>query len=102
MSIDTENIKDEMQDFRIRCAKAKDLIKTTMQARYDRIDSAYDDVQWLQKIIAHAESGRNIDWLETELAWLEADGLETVPQHFVNHAISLAKQAIANQTPSLV
>ena len=95
---DTDTILDEMRDKVQRI----DTARTINENRANALSETLINYEWLFKVIRSANSGKNIEWLETELEWLETDSLEGIPQHIVDHAIALAKQAIANQTPSLV
>ena len=100
--LDTANIKDEMRDYCVRNYETQKTIKSVLESRLDRAVESHTDTRWILKFITAIESGQNLDWVETELEWLESDGLPAVKKHFVDHAIALAKHAIANQTPSLV
>jgi hypothetical protein len=101
-ALDTANIKDELRDYAARNYETQKTIKRVLESRLDRAVESHTDTRWILKFITAIESGQNLDWVETELEWLESDGLPAVKKHFVDHAIALAKQAIANQTPSLV
>ena len=102
MSTDTDCIKAELRDIVARTWEQQKLINRVMSQRLERTQETIDDSRWILKFISLAEAGQKLDWIETELSWLEEDGLPTVRKHLVDHAISLAKQAIAKEAPSLV
>ena len=102
MSTDTDCIKAELRDIVARTWEQQKLINRVMSQRLERTQETIDDSRWILKFISLAEAGQKLDWIESELSWLEEDGLPTVRKHLVDHAIRLAKQAIANNTPSLV
>ena len=75
--------------------------------RCDRFSEARHNLEWIRKLIKFAEAGRKMEWVEGSLDDLQDPDFQTeqligVQQHFVNHAIALCKQAIANQTPATV
>jgi lipoprotein NlpI len=77
------------------------------QAKAKAVQCALAQVtfKWLKRIIENAAKGDNVEYLASQLGLLETrdylnEGLETLwfPDHIVNHAIVLCKQAIANHT----
>lgn len=103
MSIeDTSTVLDELHDKINRLWTLETDITNRARSRAETLSTARENCKWIRKLINYANSGKNVEWLGTELEWLETDGLEGVPQHIVDHAISLAKQAIAKEAPSLV
>jgi hypothetical protein len=102
MSTDTANIKAELRDIVARTWEHQKLINRVMAKRLERSQETIDDSRWILKFITLAEAGQKLDWIESELSWLEEDGLPTVRKHLVDHAIRTAKAAIAHRTPSLV
>lgn len=99
---DTNTVIDELTDKISRLAKLESEITKRAKKRAESLSEARDNCKWVRKFIRYAESGNHNEWLESELEWLETDGLEGVPEHILNHAISLAKQAIARNAPELV
>ena len=95
---DTDTVLEEMRDKFRRINNAKKINESRVKA----FNETLGNYEWLFQVIRSADSGKHVECLENQLEWLEADRLEGVPIHFVNHAIALCKQAIANQTPSLV
>jgi len=82
-------------------------IEKRAKAKTDNLSDQRVNCQWVQTLMQKAAKGRNIEWLEGRLEDLESEGfieeeLVGVPEHIINHAIALCKQAIATQTPSLV
>jgi hypothetical protein len=99
--LDTANIKAELRDYAARNYKTQKTIKKALESRLERTMESHNDCRWILRIISAAESGRELNWLTGQLEWLEY-GAPAVQPHFINHAIALCKQAIANQTPALV
>lgn len=102
MSTDTDCVKSELRDIVSRTWEQQKLINRVMSQRLERSQETIDDSRWILKFITLAEAGQKLDWIESELSWLEEDGLPTVRKHLVEHAIRTAKAAIANRAPSLV
>jgi hypothetical protein len=102
MSIETDCVKSELRDIVSRTWEQQKLINRVMAKRLERSQETIDDSRWILKFITLAEAGQKLDWIESELSWLEEDGLPTVRKHLVEHAIRTAKAAIANRAPSLV
>ena len=102
MSTDTDCVKAELRDIVSRTWEQQKLINRVMAKRLERSQETIDDSRWILKFITIAEAGQKLDWIESELSWLEEDGLPTVRKHIVEHAIRTAKAAIANRAPSWV
>ena len=102
MSIETDCVKAELRDIVARTWEQQKLINRVMPQRLERAKDKIDDSRWILKFITIAEAGQKLDWIESELSWLEEDGLPNVRQHIGDHAIRTAKAAIANRAPSLV
>ena len=102
MSTETDCVKAELRDIVARTWEQQKLITRVMPQRLERAKDKIDDSRWILKFITIAEAGQKLDWIESELSWLEEDGLPNVRQHIVDHAIRTAKAAIANRAPSLV
>ena len=102
MSTDTDCVKAELRDIVSRTWEQQKLINRVMAKRLERSQETIDDSRWILKFITLAEAGQKLDWIQSELSWLEEDGLPTVRKHLVEHAICTAKAAIANRAPSLV
>jgi hypothetical protein len=102
MSTETDCVKAELRDIVARTWEQQKLINRVMSQRLERSQETIDDSRWILKFITLAEAGQKLDWIESELSWLEEDGLPTVRKHLVEHAIRTAKAAIANRAPSLV
>jgi hypothetical protein len=99
---DTDCIKAELRDVVARTWEQQKLINRVLPERLEKAKDTIDECRWILKFITLAEAGQKLDWIESELRWLEEDGSPKVRPHIVKYAIALAKQAIANQTPSLV
>lgn len=99
--LDTANIKDELRDYCVRNYETQKTIKRVLESRLERTRESHVDSRLILKTIRAAESGRDLHYVASQLEWLEY-GRPAVQQHFINHAITLAKQAIANQTPATV
>jgi len=102
MSTDTDCVKAELRDIVARTWEQQKLINRVMARRLERSQETIDDSRWILKFITLAEAGQKLDWIQSELSWLEEDGLPTVRKHLVDHAIRTAKAAIANRAPSWV
>ena len=102
MSIETDCVKAELRDIVSRTWEQQKLINRVMAKRLERSQETIDDSRWILKFITLAEAGQKLDWIESELSWLEEDRLPTVRKHLVEHAIRTAKAAIAHEAPSLV
>jgi chromosome condensin MukBEF complex kleisin-like MukF subunit len=102
MSTDTDCVKAELRDIVSRTWEHQKLINRVMAQRLERSQETIDDSRWILKFITLAEAGQKLDWIQSELSWLEEDGLPTVRKHLVDHAIRTAKAAIANRAPSWV
>jgi hypothetical protein len=102
MSTETDCVKAELRDIVARTWEHQKLINRVMAERLERSQETIDDSRWILKFITLAEAGQKLDWIQSELSWLEEDGLSTVRKHLVDHAIRTAKAAIANRAPSLV
>jgi hypothetical protein len=102
MSTETDCVKAELRDIVARTWEQQKLINRVMAKRLERSQETIDDSRWILKFITLAEAGQKLDWIQSELSWLEEDGLPTVRKHLVDHAIRTAKAAIANRAPSLV
>lgn len=102
MSTETDCVKAELRDIVARTWEQQKLINRVMPQRLERAKDKIDDSRRILKFITIAEAGQKLDWIESELSWLEEDGLPNVRQHIVDHAIRTAKAAIANRAPSLV
>jgi chromosome condensin MukBEF complex kleisin-like MukF subunit len=102
MSTETDCVKAELRDIVARTWEQQKLINRVMAQRLERSQETIDDSRWILKFVTLAEAGQKLDWIESELSWLEEDGLPTVRKHLVEHAIRTAKAAIANRAPSLV
>ena len=99
--LDTANIKDELRDYCVRNYETQKKIKKVLESRLNRTVQSHVDSRLILKTIRAAESGRDLHYVASQLEWLEY-GRPDVQQHFINHAIVLCKQAIANQTPVTV
>jgi hypothetical protein len=102
MSTETDCVKAELRDIVARTWEQQKLINRVMAKRLERSQETIDDSRWILKFVTLAEAGQKLDWIESELSWLEEDGLPTVRKHLVDHAIRTAKAAIAHEAPSLV
>lgn len=102
MSTETDCVKAELRDIAVRSYEYEKLVRQVMAARVERAKEKGENARWLLKYVTFAEAGQKLDWIESELCWLEEDGLPPVRQHLVDHAIRTAKAAIANRAPSLV
>lgn len=104
---DTDTVLAELSSRIGRFINLEDETEKRAKARIDNWSSQRINCQWVQTLLQKAAKGRHIEWLEGRLEDLESEGfieeeLVGVPEHIINHAIALCKQAIANQTPSLV
>jgi hypothetical protein len=104
---DTNTVLDELNSRIGRFIHLEDEIEKRAKAKTDQHGRCRVNCHWVQTLIKTASAGRNVEWLEGRLDDLESEGfiqeeLKGVPEHIINHAIALCKQAIANQTPSLV
>lgn len=107
MSIDTENVLSELGSKIGRLQTLEYETEKRARQRCGRFSEARHNLEWIRKLIKFAEAGRKLEWVEGSLDDLQdpdfqADQLIGVQPHIINHAIALCKQAIANQTPSLV
>ena len=102
MNIDTDCLKAELRDIAVRSYEYERLVREVMARRVEQAKEKGENARWLLKFVTLADSGQKLDWVESELSWLEEDGLHPVRSHLVVQAIALAKQAIANQTPVTV
>ena len=102
MSIEIDCLKAELRDIAVRSYEYEKLVREVMAKRVEQAKEKGENARWLLKFVTLADAGQKLDWVESELSWLEEDGLHPVRSHLVVQAIALAKQAIANQTPSLV
>lgn len=102
MNIDTDCLKAELRDIAVRSYEYERLVREVMARRVEQAKEKGENARWLLKFVTLADSGQKLDWVESELSWLEEEGLHPVRSHLVVQAIALAKQAIANQTPATV
>ena len=107
MNIDTENVLSELGSKICRLQTLEYETEKRARQRCGRFSKARHKLEWIRKLIKFAEAGRKLDWVEGLLYDLQdpdfqAEQLIGVPPHIINHAIALAKQAIANQPPATV
>jgi hypothetical protein len=102
MSTETDCVKAELRDIVARTWEQQKLINRVLPERLEKAKDTIDECRWILKFITLAEAGQKLDWIESELRWLEEDGSPKVRPHIVEHAIRTAKAAIANRAPSLV
>jgi hypothetical protein len=104
---DTDTVLDELNSRIGRLISLEYEVEKRAKAKTERHMECRVNCQWMEKLLKRAKTGRHLDWLESGLQDLESEDfikeeLVGVPKHIINHAIALCKQAIANQTPSLV
>lgn len=107
MNIDTENVLDELGSRVGRLQKLEWSIESRSKRQIKELSDARDNCAWIRKVIQYAEARKHLDWLEGTIEELQTEDyqveeLRGVPKHIIEHAISLAKQAIATNAPSLV
>jgi hypothetical protein len=104
---DTDTVLAELSSKIVRIRTLEHSIEKRAKTRTESLSEARDNCTWLRKIIKTAQAGRDAGWLESMVGEIESEGfieeqLVGVPEHIINHALALCKQAIATQTPSLV
>lgn len=107
MSIDTEKVLSELGSKIGRLQTLEWETESRAKKRVEGFSEARHNLEWISKLIKFAEAGRKLEWVEGSLEDLQdpdfqAEQLIGVPPHVIKHAIALAKQAIANQTPATV
>ena len=104
---DTDTVLAELSSRIGRFINLEYEVEKRAKAKADQHNTCRVNCQRISKLIKFAEAGRKLDWVEGSLDDLQdpdfqAEQLIGVPPHIINHAIVLAKQAIANQTPATV
>ena len=107
MSTDTENVLAELGSKIGRLQTLEYETEKRAKKRGDGFSEARHNCEWISKLIKFAGAGRKLEWVEGSIDDLQdpdfqSEQLIGVPPHIINHAIALAKQAIANQTPATV
>ena len=107
MSIDTENVLAELGSKIGRLQTLEYETEKRAKQRIDGFSTARHNLEWIRKLIKFAESGKKLAWVEGSLDDIQnpdfqAEELEGVPPHVIEHAIRTAKAAMANSAPSLV
>ena len=104
---DTDTVLAELSSRIGRLINLEYEVEKRAKAKADQHNTCRHNCEWISKLIKFAEAGRRLEWVEGSIDDLQdpdfrAEQLIGVPPHIIKHAIALAKQAIANQTPATV